>query len=156
MNVRPSVWVSALVAATLVACSSDVGVKVDDFKPAQLPAGIGTQVNLLKNVVKGNKLDGELIAVTDTGLVLLLNSPLDTGAGPVRFVEAPFSLMRSARFDQVGSAGIRSEGKAVDEARLERLRLLSRFPQGLGDELKARLLATYGEAEIHLLTARTD
>lgn len=156
MSTRMTVWVSVLVAAMVPACSGDVGVKVEDFKPAQTPAGVGTEVRLQQNIVKGHKLDGELIAVSDAGLVLLLHAPLDTGAGRFRFVEAPFSLMRSARFEQVGSAGIRSEGKAVDEARLERLRRLSRFPQGLTDELQARLLASYGEAAVYLLESQPE
>ncbi len=48
-------------------------------------------------------------------------------------------------------SSVRSEGKDIDAARLDRLRRLSRFPQGLDEELQTRLLATYGEPGIYRL-----
>lgn len=131
------------------ACTRNVGVLVEDFKPAHLPAGIATEVTLAKDLVPGNKIDGELIAVTDKGLTLLLHKPLATEEGLRRLVEVPFGAMRRAKFDQLGLSSVRSEGQAIDDARRDRLRLLSRFPQGLEGELLAQLLATYGEAGIH-------
>lgn len=136
-------------------CSHNVGVRVDEFKAAQSPAGIGTEVTLAKNVVAGNKVAGELIAVTDKSLVLLLREPLETAAGRRRFVEVPFSAMRRAKFEQLGKASVRSEGKEIDAERLDRLSRLSRFPQGLDEQLKARLLAIYNEPEIYGLMRPT-
>jgi hypothetical protein len=142
-------WVGLLVLGS--ACSSDVGVRVDEFKAAQSPAGIGSEVTLAKGVVDGNKIEGELIAVTDKSLVLLLREPLATPEGRRRFVEVPFGAMRRAKFEQLGMASVRSEGKDIDAARLDRLRRLSRFPQGLDEELQTRLFATYGEPGIYRL-----
>lgn len=140
--------IASLVA--LAACTRDVGVRIEDFKPANSPAGASTELRFQHGFVKKNRLQGELLAVDDEGVVLLLAQPLETGDGRTRFVEAPFGILRAINVEQLGAARVRSEGAAIDAARLARLRQLSRFPQGIDETLRARLLATYGEASFHI------
>lgn len=134
----------------LAGCSHDVGPKLEEFRPAQLPAGINLSLNLQRGYVPGNKLEGELLATTGDGVVMLLHAPMQVSDGRFRFFEVHFPMMRSMTVEQIGKSSIRSEGKAIDDARLERLRLLSRYPQGLSVELQAALLASYGESRIYL------
>lgn len=149
MNIVRVLCVTLLLS--LAACTHELNTRVEEFRPAQTPGGINTQVTLYRGYVPGNKLSGELVAATDDGIVLLLHSPVELPAGRFRFVEVRFPMMRSMGLDQIGRSRVKSEGQALNDLRLRRLRLLSRFPQGLSDELLARLLESYGENTVFLL-----
>ncbi len=148
MSALRTFWPVALLV--LAGCSHDVGPKVEEFRPAQLPNGVNISINLHRGFVPGNKLQGELLATVENGVVMLLHAPKAVESGSFRFFEIHFPMMRSIQVEQIGKSSVRSEGKALDEARLERLRLLSRYPQGLSDDLRAALLKSYGESQIYL------
>jgi hypothetical protein len=124
----------------LTACT--VGPTLAEFKPAHSPAGVHTQVTLHRNILRDNKVAGELLALHDGGLLVLSQEPVLPGTSGKRLVLVPFWMMRSIRIEQVGSFTIKSEGKEMDESRKRRLEMLSRYPQGVSEELLQKLLAS--------------
>lgn len=148
MSAQPIVTLAA--CTVLSACATEMGVAIEDFRPAQGPAGVETELSMQRRLVPGNRLSGELLAAGADGLLLLLDKPLATADGPRRLVQAPFFTIRSIRLSQVGSFRVRSEGAALDAKRIERLKLLSRFPQGLSEPLLAELMRAYGETAVYV------
>jgi hypothetical protein len=57
-------------------------------------------------------------------------------------------MMDRAKLEQMGSAKLESQGEEGNEVYLTRLRMVSRFPQGLSDELLAELLTEIGQEEL--------
>ena len=122
----------ALVALLVVAGCS-IGTRPAHFRPAAGPAGVTTEIR-----TKGERLTGELLALDDTALVLRRLG----GTQPVAFVR--YSSIRASRFEQVG---VSLSGRPPLAREREELRLVSRFPQGLNDDLLRKLLAAYAQAE---------
>lgn len=130
------------------ACSTSVAVK--DFKPAQHPQGIQMELLLNGNVIDGNKIDGELLAVRGDGVLLnVADYPGSTLSGNT-VVLIPFWMMDTAKLEQMGRAKVESQGEEKNKLYLDRLRLLSRFPQGLSDDLLAELLQRVGQEEVEV------
>ena len=125
---RPALFLIVLLA--LAGCR--FGPSLKNFEPAHSPGGAEAILMLdLRN------LRGELLALRDDGLVVLAKDEL---------VFVPFEAIQHGRLAQKG-AFIRN-GSAPDERARERLRLLSRYPQGLSADVEARLLAAYGQDEL--------
>lgn len=119
-----------LIVVVLVACS--VGPRPEQFPAAREPAGATIQLRLRgKRVVTG-----ELLAVQDSGLLV---------RDLTRILHVPNAVVRSGSLVTGGGAAF--AGKPVGGTR-ERLRLLSRYPSGVTDELLARLLAAYGRDSV--------
>jgi len=117
-------------ASVAVACS--VGPRPEKFPPAREPAGATIQLRLLgKRVVTG-----ELLAVQDSGFLVR-----DLG----RILRVPNRAVRSGSL--VTGGGTAFAGRPVGGTR-ERLRLLSRYPSGVTDDLLAQLLAAYGRDSV--------
>lgn len=129
-----------------VGCSTSVEVK--DFKPAQAPHGIQMELSLNGDVLDGNKIEGELLAVRGDGVLLNVADYPDSTAPGNTIVLIPFWMMDRAKLEQMGSAKVESQGEEANELYLARLRLVSRFPQGLSDELLAKLLTETGQGEV--------
>ncbi|HET7711791.1 MAG TPA: hypothetical protein VFL80_07665 [Thermoanaerobaculia bacterium] len=123
-----------LLALALTGCA--LGPKVDSFAPARSAAGIEASLAL----DGGASAKGELLAVEETALVLL-NQKVVT--------RVPYSSIRSGTFPQSGVAI--TNGRFQNAESREKLRLLSRFPQGLTPPLLASLLAAYGQEAIAVL-----
>jgi hypothetical protein len=118
-------------AAVLAGCY--LGQTAAQFEPARGPRGIAATITTQawKNVLV------ELIEVGDEGL--LVDSA--QGVALVRYV-----IIESAVFAQTG---IHIEGGRPPAAKArEKLRLLSRFPQGVSPELRKGLLETRGQSEV--------
>lgn len=151
MNARAA----ALALTTLLAGACTVGPTLSEFKPAHNPAGVQSRVTLHRNILDGNKVSGELLAARNDGVLLLSPEPVLPDTSGTRLVLVPFWMMRSIRLEQVGTFAIRSEGADMDAARKTRLRLLSRYPQGVSDELLTKLLAGLSQDAIDV-PARQD
>lgn len=147
MNVQPAGLV--LIGLSIAGCAT-VGVEVDEFKPAQGPQGVHMELKLNGDIVDGNSIEGELLAVRADGVVLNVLNHTDKAEPSARLVWVPFRMMNKARLEQMGSVRIKSQGQAMDEKNLNKLRLVARFPQGLSDELLATLLAESGQAQIEV------
>jgi hypothetical protein len=124
-------WVYGLVLAML-ACQ--LGGRVDRFAPAKQPAGVTVKLWLRG----GGTGRGELLAVQDTALVVLAQDTVTL---------VPYSTLEAGQFSQVGE--LADTPPAKDFA--ARLRLVSRFPQGLTPEMLTRLLAAYGQSTLRVM-----
>lgn len=126
-------WVYGPVLAML-ACQ--LGGRVDRFAPARQPQGVATTFW----VQRGAPQQGELLAVQDTALVVLVHDTVTL---------VPYRVLKAGRFAHVGDLTEipPAEGFAG------RLRLISRFPQGLTPELLARLLAAYGQSALKVVAS---
>jgi hypothetical protein len=86
----------------------------------------------------GGQLTGELLEVREDGILLLQGQS---------FVYAPYERIRQAR-DPAGTRRSFISGGPPSAQNRERLRLQSRYPQGLSAEHLEALLARYGESEV--------
>lgn len=118
------------------------GPRVGNFAPAHGPQGVSVEA-----LTRQASFGGELLAVREDGLLLLILMPRAGGAG-TRVVALPFGVIREAHFEKLGAACDMKDGQAPAVATRERLRRVSRFPQGLSEELLRLLLNEYGQAEI--------
>jgi len=124
---------AGLTALALVGCH--VGTRASSFAPAIDPEGVSAQI-----VTHAGTFEAELLAVSDTALLLLRNRTV---------VLASYAVIREATFQQVSEAVER--GVAPDSATRKRLRLISRFPQGVSREQLRALLAAYGQPAVDVL-----
>lgn len=125
-------WVWGPVLA-LVGCH--MGGRVDRFAPANGPEGVAVALELRR----GGRAQGELLAVQDTALVVLAQDTVTL---------VPYGALETGEFSQV-EGELRGTPPAPDFAR--RLRLVSRFPQGLTPDMLARLLAAYGQSALKVV-----
>jgi hypothetical protein len=119
----------------LLACTAcTVGTNVESFAPATHPRGILVSVQ-----TRVESFDAELLAVSDSGLLLLR---------PPALVFARYTAIRLATFRQSPEV---VERAAPDSATRDRLRLLSRFPQGVTAAGLQALLAGYHQDSVLVL-----
>ena len=119
----------------LATLGCNVGGRVDRFAPAKRPAGVAVALALRG----GRRAQGELLAVQDTALVVLAQDTVTL---------VPYSAVVTGQFSQIGE--LLATPPAPDFA--TRLRLVSRFPQGLTPDLLARLLAAHGQSALKVVT----
>ncbi len=124
---RPARRVSTLLLL-LVACS--VGTTGRNYAPAQGPAGATVTLKLSGQ----DQAVGELLAVEDTALLVLEGREL---------VRVPLPLITSGKAPKVSFTG-----PTLTAETRERLRLISRYPQGVSAELETRLLEAYGQSRV--------
>jgi hypothetical protein len=122
---------AVLLVALLAGCN--VGPRGDATALALSPRGA-----LIELVTQTGDLGGELLEMRDDGVVLL------TGADQVTLVE--YEAVRRATVEN-GPPGLTGVNMRSGRT-LERLRRVSRFPQGLSPEVEARLLSTYGQSSL--------
>ena len=108
-----------------------VGPTTRTFGPATGPQGIAA--NLRVRWGPKGRIQGELLEVQDTALVLLSAN---------RVVLVPLRVIIAGQFSRRGT--LIEEGRASRRS-LDRLRTVSRFPAGLTPEIRTRLLAAYGQ-----------
>jgi len=116
----------------MLGCS--IGGRVDRFAPAKQPEGVAVALALRG----GRRAQGELLAVQDTALVVLAQDSVTL---------VPYRAVVSGQFSPVGE--LIETPPAPDFA--TRLRLVSRFPQGLSSDLLARLLAAHGQSALKVV-----
>ena len=138
--------ITALATVTLSACA--VGMHVRDFQPARGAEGVGATVR-----TPTATLTGELLEVRDSGLLLLTRD--DAAAshaapqqdkGQIRLI--PYSAIARAQFAQLGARTDLDNGRPPSPGLRERLRLVSRFPDGLSPAVEADLLKAYGQSAV--------
>lgn len=107
-----------------------LGASKSSYAPAKGPAGAMVSLDLGGD----RRFEGELLAVEHTTLLVL------QAQQPVRIA---LPLIRSGKAPKVSFTGRSLTGDVR-----ERLRLISRFPQGVSPELEARLLQAYGARSV--------
>lgn len=130
-----SFCVIALLAMFLSGCTVRHGQWLETYRPATEPAGVQAALR----VGAGEQLEGELLALEEGGLLVL--------AGNVIY-RVPWAGVLRARFPEASTELAFRGPEAPRPAVREELRLLSRFPQGVGDDLMRRLLRAHGQAEV--------
>ncbi len=123
-----------LAAAVLFLGACLVGTTGRGYAPAKGPAGATVSLELDgKRVVSG-----ELLAVEDTALLVLQER---------RLIRVPAGSIESGKAPKISFTGDR-----LVAATRERLRLISRYPQGVSPELESRLLRAYGAASVEWIS----
>ena len=120
------------VPLALVGCF--VGPSAKNYAPARGPGGA-----IVALVLSGSReLQAELLAVEDSTLLVLRGRELvRVAVAAIESVKAPkVSFNRST---------LRGDTR-------ERLRLISRYPQGVAPELEARLLEAYGRSGVRAVS----
>ena len=125
MRLLTSAGFGVLVLAT--ACT--VGTHARNYPPAKGPAGAVVNLQLTDK----SRSTGELLAVESSALLLLRDSQL---------VRVPLSQVRRGNAPKLSF-----NGSLRDDTR-QRLRLISRYPQGVSSSLESKLLRAYGQSEV--------
>ena len=135
---------SALGAAGLLGCP--IGTSVGGFHPAKEPGGAQVALSIRAGTPPGETLvDGELLAVRDTALLILRGEP-----GP-RVALVPLRGILRGEFQQLHGSPRIEDGRFSSPWALAQLRLVSRYPQGVSDTLLRALLAACHQTEIDVL-----
>jgi hypothetical protein len=121
----------------MVTAACHTGPTVERFEPAQRPGGVAISLRLQRTGADW-RITGELLAVRDSDLLVR-----DSTA----FWRVPIRAIRRASVQAKGGDVSIEQGRIGVGSR-DRLRLLSRYPQGLSDELLAGLLAAYGRDSV--------
>jgi hypothetical protein len=134
----------AVVGAVLLA-SCHTGPQVAEMDVLRQPQGAAVVADVnQEGERKRLRVAGELIEVRDDGVVL--ETSVSDGA-QLTFI--PWRIVyRLQATDLKGFRTISASGGVGRPEAVERMRLVSRFPQGLTDELMATLLASYGQMSL--------
>lgn len=124
----------SVLLAGLTACA--VGPRVEDQPMARQPRGASVKLDTAEGPIAG-----ELLAVQDTAIVILTRAQ--------RATLVPFRVILDGDAELAGE--ITRGGRTPGGHRLERLRLVSRFPQGFNPELQRALLTALGQAELEVM-----
>jgi len=124
---------SSIVLTIVVLAGCAIGPTTRNFGPATGPQGIGADLRVKWG--KGARVQGEVLEVQDSALVVLSAN---------RLVLVPIRVIQFGRFSRRGT--LIENGRAKRRI-LDELRAVSRFPGGMRPEMKARLLAAYGQTE---------
>ena len=125
-------------AMSLILGACTFGQSADNFHAAYRPTGIDSSIRLSDSAVE---LDGELLAVQDTAILVLSDDEVTL---------IPYRAIDRATFHQLGNPQVEDGRRPASWIR-ERLRLVSRFPQGVDSDLLDRLLAAYGQSELRVM-----
>ena len=110
------------------------GVTVESFPPARTPRGVTTKITSDRR-----EFSAELIEVRDTGILIL---------AATRFRLLPYSMIDSSRAEGLNRDYTFGGRRSPTAETRERLRLVSRFPQGLTPELLQKLLEANGQLQL--------
>jgi hypothetical protein len=138
----------AIVLLAGIAGGCAYGMTREKFHPAQNPQGIETHIT-----TSAAEFAGELIEIRPAGLVLLSEQVIPfprngTTTATQRLRLIPYGAIRSSRFEQLDPHLYINDGRTPPDKARERLRLVSRFPQGLSPEVLSQLLKAYGQTEL--------
>lgn len=124
-------WVTSLVLMALTGCS--IGGAVSGWRPSTQAAGTEIELDL------GNlrKVKGELITLDSAGFLVLESGRL------VRV--DPVAVKSGSGYKTDFDSPLSNDDR-------ERLRLMSRYPQGVSPEVERGLLEAYGFSQVELET----
>jgi len=140
--------IGILALSLLAGCQ--VGPMIHEIDESKRPFGANVEIQVSQaGRSKTRKCDGELIEARDDGLVVALRTE---GGAPSRVTFVPWSrihLVKATEFPGFQAKG--TESQSPVSASTARLRIISRFPQGLSAELMGQLLVGYDQAAIDSL-----
>jgi hypothetical protein len=121
-------------SALLLLAACMVGTSGRGYAPAKGPAGATVSLDLTGK----RDVAGELLAVEEATLLVLQERQL---------IRVPVALIESGKAPKISFSGRRLAGDTR-----KRLRLVSRYPQGVSPELEARLLQAYGVTSVRQIS----
>jgi hypothetical protein len=113
----------------LLVAGCSVGTSARGYAPAKGPAGAILELRLTDKT----RMTAELLAVEDSSFLLLHDAQV---------TRVPLSQVQSGHGPKV------SFSEELGTRTRERLRLISRYPQGVSAELEGRLLQAYGQTAV--------
>ena len=125
----------AIIVLSALALACYIGPRTADIEVAHQPGGASITITARSGTV----LDGELLAESDSGLVLLW-------AGQLGYI--PYAQTSSLKAQTIDLSIAAGQPSPPDR---ERLRLMSRFPQGLTPDLETRLLTALHQKAVVVL-----
>ena len=152
---------TAYLLLVLAISACQLGPRIDKFEHAREPEGITTTIELSRGFSEGGRLEGELLEVQEHGLLLNVRELQESGVVKRRLVFVPFIAMEDIDLHQLGIKVLADyDGDTEEDVtsrrvyQRERLRLLSRFPQGLSTPLLEQLLAAEGQSAVDVISRR--
>ena len=138
-----------VVLAFLSLASCSYGMTAEKFQPARDPHGVETHVT-----TASGELRGELIELQDSGMIILSSwnrsvtqdQRSEKQERVLRLV--PYGSIWHAKFDQLKADSAIDNGVPPTPVVRERLRLVSRFPYGMSEEVLGALLKAHGQAAL--------
>jgi hypothetical protein len=122
-------------AIAVVVTGCHVGPNAQSYTVARTPYGAR-----LALMVADERFEAELLAVRDSGLLVLRSNQL---------LLVPFRSIDDARSAGGAHVGVElRDGRRPTSDEMERLRIQSRYPQGVTPELERRLLEAYGQTSL--------
>jgi len=128
---KKRVFTSTLLLA-LVSGGCSVGPRIEAVDAANTPAGIATVVRTADATY-----EGELLSVTDDGLLLLVAD---------RLMSVSFDVI--VDIDARPVLRVHGPSRSLNPPVQHELLSWSRFPQGVSRELERSLLGAYGQTEV--------
>lgn len=140
--------IGILALSLLAGCQ--VGPMIHEIDELKSPFGANVRIEVSQTgTSKTRKYDGELIETRDDGLVVALRTE---GGAPSRVTFAPWSRIHLVKATELPGFQARGTGsQSPESASTEKMRIISRFPQGLSPELMEQLLVGYDQATIDSL-----
>jgi hypothetical protein len=134
-----------------------VGPRIEKFEQARRPEGIATTIELRSGLPEGGRLKGELLEVRDHGLLLNTRETREDRVSARCLVFVPYTAIEDVEFDRLNLRVVAQHNEWIQETRppsvrdREKLRLLSRFPQGLSTPLLEQLLEAEGQTAVEVI-----
>jgi len=122
-------------AALLTVGACMIGPRTGNFAPATGPQGIAADLRLGEEGRAETRVQGELLEMQDTALVLLSAD---------RVVYVPIGAIEWGKFQRRGVLIAQGE---MRKGTGPWLKAVSRFPAGMSPEIRTRLLAAYGQTQ---------
>jgi hypothetical protein len=119
------------------------GSTASKYPMAYQPNGSSVQIRTLSD----RELSGELLAVSDTAMTIVSVNTDTTQRVTNRITLVPFRSVNRARFSLASSATYRRGNLP----QTQRLKNISRYPQGISPVLMTRLLEAYGQSTLDVV-----
>lgn len=134
------------------------GPRIDSLEQARQPEGIATTIKFHNGIDVPGRLKGELLEVREHGLLVIARETGKGGSVEKRLVFVPYTAMEDADFDQLNLRVVGQHDVSTGEywppslRDREKLRLLSRFPQGLSTPLLEQLLEAKDQTAVEVIS----
>lgn len=138
---------TVLIAVTVLIGACHVGPQIEQIGIGRQPYGANVAVKVThENEKKRTEYSGELVEVRDDGLLIAIRSEEND---TTRMAFAPWNFIYSAEAtDWSGFTMRKSHGETRRTKLIEKLRTISRFPQGLSEKQLGQLLASFGQTAV--------
>ncbi len=127
-----------------------VGPRIEKLEEPRHPFGANVALEVTQPGTSGRqKYEGELIEVREDGLVFALRA---LASRPSRVTFVPWMNVYSVTATELpGRTSKRNKSKGHKQESIDKMRIVSRYPQGLSADLMQRLLVSFDQETIDTL-----